>query len=78
MRVQVIRNLTTDKVDCVTICPETADEESLLTEMVDCEVNLVRGILFMNKEDRIKGKRVQHSHNEDIAELTMTEVYTHR
>lgn len=78
MRVQVTRDLITDKVDCITICPETPEEESLLTEMVACEVNIARGILLLNKEDRIKGKRVQHVHNEDISKKTLTEVYTHR
>lgn len=77
MIIKVERSKTTKKIDCITICPESQEEVSLLNAMIDNKINLKTGVLYLLKEDRLKGRKVELSNGFDN-ENTIFEEYIHK
>jgi hypothetical protein len=57
--VVVVRRSPDGKVAAITVEPETGPEEANLTNFVEQRVNLVKGLVLLNKEERIADKGVE-------------------
>lgn len=72
-----VRRRANGKVDSVTIYPEHPPEEGNLTNLINNKVNLVKGILLLNKEDRLVERNVADV-GDEVSVDSSPEVYRHQ
>lgn len=66
-----------DRVDVVSLYPETQEEVTTLTNMVRDRVNLAKGIVFLNKEPCVKVKGTKELPGYDSPDSN-NEVHRHK
>lgn len=77
MIVKCTRAKKTGKVDCYEICPESVEEEALMTAIIDNNLNIKTMLHAYLKEDKVK-KKVEHVVTCSVDTEHNKEEYRHR